>query len=190
MADNTPGTPPRHDEAGRIVIIIVGVALVLFGLGMLARQWLWPYVPLEEVWRIVRGAGWGLGLVIIGVIAIIWSQRPGFKAPEKGARIYRSRANRMVSGVMGGLAEYLSVDVTLLRLAFVALGLMFGVWPAIVAYVAATIIVPEAPIGSPVTEYASQAPPPPPPPPPTAVPAEPPADPAAPSAEPPAGESS
>ena len=183
MAGNTPGTPPRHDEAGRIVIIIVGVALVLFGLGMLARQWLWPYVPLEEVWRIVRGAGWGLGLVIIGVIAIIWTQRPGFKAPEKGARIYRSRENRMVSGVMGGLAEYLSVDVTLLRLAFAALGLMFGVWPAVIAYIAATIIVPEAPVGGAAAAGpappAPTPPPPPPPPPPASASAEPPADPAA-----------
>ncbi len=58
-------------------------------------------------------------------------------------RLYRSREESMVAGVCGGIAEYLQVDVTLVRLVFVALTLMGG--PGIVIYGAMWLIVPLAP---------------------------------------------
>jgi len=170
--EQMPGEPPRRDDAGRVVIILVGVGLVVVGLTLLGRQFFWPYLPLARAWTVIRGAGWGLGLIIIGVISIIWTQRPDFKAPAKGQRIYRSRTNRMLGGVLGGLSEYLSMDATLLRLGYAGLSLLFGVWPAIIAYVAAVIIVPEEPLGGPAGPYVppgsvppGATPPPPPPPP-------------------------
>lgn len=41
-------------------------------------------------------------------------------------RLYRSRTDRMIGGVCGGLGEYLGVDSTLVRLFFVLLGLANG----------------------------------------------------------------
>ena len=41
-------------------------------------------------------------------------------------RLYRSRDERMVAGVAGGIAEYFNIDPTLVRLAFVALTLVGG----------------------------------------------------------------
>jgi phage shock protein C len=58
-------------------------------------------------------------------------------------RLHRSRTERMIGGVCGGLAESLDVDVTLLRLAFVALTLLSG-GIGIPLYIAAWIVVPEA----------------------------------------------
>lgn len=50
-------------------------------------------------------------------------------------RLWRSRNNKVVAGVVGGLAERLSVSATGLRW-FVGLGTFFsGVFPGIVAYV-------------------------------------------------------
>ena len=58
------------------------------------------------------------------------SQRTGAKP-----RLWRSRDNKVVAGVVGGLAERLSVSATGLRW-FVGLGTFFsGVMPGIVAYV-------------------------------------------------------
>ncbi len=187
MSDQTPVQPPRKDDAGRVIVIVVGIGLVLLGLSLLGRQFFWPYLPLTRIWSIIRGAGWGLGLVIIGIISIIWTQRPGFKAPAKGSRLYRSRANRMLGGVLGGLAEYLGMDATLVRLAYAGLSLMFGVWPALVAYIAAVIIVPEAPVTPQGEPWVSTPPAPPiPAPSPAAPPSQPPVahPPAAQSAEP------
>ena len=56
-------------------------------------------------------------------------------------RLYRSRDNRMISGVCAGLAEYVDVDPTIVRLLFV-LGLFAGgatFW----AYLVMMLVVPE-----------------------------------------------
>ena len=58
-------------------------------------------------------------------------------------RLYRSTENRMFAGVCGGIAEYLDVDPTLVRLAFVALSLMGG--PGIPLYIILMLIAPEKP---------------------------------------------
>ena len=39
-------------------------------------------------------------------------------------RLFRSRKERMVAGVCGGIGEYLNIDPTLIRLAF----LLFTIW--------------------------------------------------------------
>ncbi len=41
-------------------------------------------------------------------------------------KLYRSQTERMIGGVCGGLAEYLDLDPTLLRLVFVGLTLLGG----------------------------------------------------------------
>ena len=58
-------------------------------------------------------------------------------------RLYRSTKDRMLAGVCGGIAEYLDVDPTLVRLVFVALTFLGG--PGIVIYIALMLIVPENP---------------------------------------------
>jgi phage shock protein C len=58
-------------------------------------------------------------------------------------RLYRSRDNRMISGVCAGLAEYLDVDPTIVRLLFV-LGLVAG-GGTFFAYLVMMLIIPEKP---------------------------------------------
>jgi phage shock protein PspC (stress-responsive transcriptional regulator) len=74
-------------------------------------------------------------------------------------RYYRSRSERRIAGVCGGLGELLDWDPTLVRLGFVFLLLPTGIIPLIVVYLAAWAIVPEA-------EGPGSAPPDPPPAPP------------------------
>lgn len=63
-------------------------------------------------------------------------------------RLYRSRDERMLGGVAGGLARYFGVDPTIMRLLFVILTVAGG--PGLIAYIILWIIVPEEP-GSRVT---------------------------------------
>ena len=56
-------------------------------------------------------------------------------------KLYRSRTERMLGGVCGGLGEYFNIDPTLVRLAFVAATLLGG--PGVVAYIILWIITPE-----------------------------------------------
>lgn len=59
-------------------------------------------------------------------------------------RVYRSRDDRVIGGVAGGLAAYLGIDPVLMRIAFVALGIA-GV--GVLAYLVGWIAIPEAPQG-------------------------------------------
>lgn len=65
-------------------------------------------------------------------------------------RLYRSRENRMVAGVCGGLGEYLEIDPTLIRLAWVFLTLAGGF--GLIAYFLAVIIMPERGGGEPIED--------------------------------------
>jgi phage shock protein C len=56
-------------------------------------------------------------------------------------RLYRSRSERVIGGVCGGLGDYFAVDPTLVRIAAVLLALANGV--GVVAYIILWIIVPE-----------------------------------------------
>jgi len=58
-------------------------------------------------------------------------------------RLVRRRDDRMVAGVCSGLADYLGVDVTLMRLLAVV-AVIFTGGTALLAYLAAWILVPEA----------------------------------------------
>src|SRR4051794_8899614 len=56
-------------------------------------------------------------------------------------RLYRSRGNRDIGGVAGGLAEYFGIDPIIPRLAFV--GLVFAGGAGVLLYVAALLLVPD-----------------------------------------------
>jgi phage shock protein C len=62
-------------------------------------------------------------------------------------RLYRSRRDRMIGGVCGGLGEYLGIDPTIVRLLFSLFGLGGG--SAILAYLILLIVVPEEPLAPP-----------------------------------------
>jgi phage shock protein C len=62
-------------------------------------------------------------------------------------RLYRSRDERMIGGVCGGLGKYLNVDPTLIRLLFVITALAGG--PGLIAYLIFLLVVPEEPVGTP-----------------------------------------
>lgn len=59
-------------------------------------------------------------------------------------KLYRSRTDKMVAGVCGGLGKYLSIDPTLIRLIF-ALLVFFGVGSGLLVYLVLMIVVPLEP---------------------------------------------
>ena len=56
----------------------------------------------------------------------------------------RSRQNRMIAGVCGGLAEWLGWDVTLVRVLYVVVSALSAAFPGILAYVILWIVMPDA----------------------------------------------
>lgn len=59
--------------------------------------------------------------------------------------LFRSRNNRVISGVFGGIGEIYAIDPTLLRLAYVALTIFTVGLPGVIFYAIAAAIIPEKP---------------------------------------------
>lgn len=57
-------------------------------------------------------------------------------------RLYLSSTDKKVAGVCGGIAEYLELDPTVVRLLTVLLALITAIFPFCLAYIIAWIVVP------------------------------------------------
>ncbi|CEK10311.1 PspC domain-containing protein [Legionella hackeliae] len=62
---------------------------------------------------------------------------------QRPQRLYRSRRDKMIAGVCGGLAAYFSMDPTVMRLIFIILLLLGG--SAILVYLIMWLVVPLEP---------------------------------------------
>ncbi len=58
-------------------------------------------------------------------------------------RLYRSKKERKLAGICGGLAEYFEMDPVILRLIVVILCLITGIFPILIAYIIGIFIIPE-----------------------------------------------
>jgi phage shock protein PspC (stress-responsive transcriptional regulator) len=96
------------------------------------------------------------GAVVLGVIAYLaaWLLMPRAKAADgvfaaPQPRLMRSRSDRRIAGVCGGLAEYFEVDPTIVRVTWVILSIIAGaVVFGVIAYLIAWFIIPAAPLAA------------------------------------------
>lgn len=163
MSNETPGGGKGTDL--RTVYVVIGVVLIVIGIALLGGLpilgWTAPWGIAREITSEIRRIGWPLAVIALGVLVIVYSRRPGAQLPSKDARLVRSREKKVLAGVLGGVSDYFSVDVTLLRVGYVLLALVLDAWgPLLIAYIVAAIIVPEAPKELPAgddTDSGSQA---------------------------------
>ena len=66
----------------------------------------------------------------------------GYLVEEKIKRLFRSKKNRMLFGVCGGLGEYFNTDPTIIRLIAVIAG-FFTIGTVFLVYLVSAIIIPE-----------------------------------------------
>lgn len=64
-----------------------------------------------------------------------------------GKKLYKSKTDKKICGVCGGLAEFFSVDPTIVRLIW-AIVTLFTVGTGIIAYIICALILPEKPDGT------------------------------------------
>lgn len=61
-------------------------------------------------------------------------------------KLYRSNTDKMLSGVLGGIAEYFGIDSTLVRILFAAVAVVTAAFPCIMLYIICAIVIPSRPI--------------------------------------------
>jgi phage shock protein C len=121
--------------------VLLGVALLALGAWMFADRVLgWLFFPLSRVLHVLGNVGWPLVLVGIGVLLIMRGQSGGWTTTGK---LYRSRTDRKIAGVLGGAAVYFGIDASLLRVLYAVATVMTGFWLGFIGYALAMVIVPE-----------------------------------------------
>ena len=58
-------------------------------------------------------------------------------------KLTRSRKDRKIAGVCGGIADYFRIDSTLVRLAAIFLCFITGIAPLLIVYIIAWLVIPE-----------------------------------------------
>lgn len=64
-------------------------------------------------------------------------------ASAKSKKLTKSSSDKMISGVIGGISEYIGIDSTILRLAWIAMVAFTGFVPGVLAYGLAALVMPE-----------------------------------------------
>jgi phage shock protein C len=64
--------------------------------------------------------------------------------PDVSRPLRRSRTNRLIAGVVGGLAEYFGVDPTLMRVVYVVGSIVSVAFPGLLVYLLLWLLIPEA----------------------------------------------
>jgi phage shock protein PspC (stress-responsive transcriptional regulator) len=160
--------------------VLLGVALLALGAWLLAeRVFGWIFFPLAQVLHVLGNVGWPLVLVGLGVLLIMRGRNGGWTTTGK---LFRSRTDRKIGGVLGGAAVYFGIDASLARVGYVLLTLLTGFWLGFFVYVIAMAVVPEEQFDYGVQGSAPAAPPVPPAPPAPSTTVAPPAPPATSSA--------
>ena len=131
-----------------------GALLIVIGVGLLLKQF--GFFHYFNFWSIPWQLIWAVFLILVGIF-LLYNRDPlsYFRGPEKESdsaeeplkdrpQLYRSRENRMLAGVCGGLAEYFNLDPTIVRLAYLFLTLA-SVGIGVIAYVIMVIVFPEKP---------------------------------------------
>ena len=62
---------------------------------------------------------------------------------ETDGRLRRSRSNKMIAGVVGGLARYFGFDPTIARVIYVILSIISVAFPGILVYLLLWLVMPQ-----------------------------------------------
>lgn len=143
-----------------IIFILLGLILLTDGLNF-HHRWFHPFHLNFFGWEMIPWLTfWPLILVGIGIAYIIYvvkkeennkgtSKQKLQKSASQNAssasekRLYRNSDKKMIAGVCKGIAEYVNIDVTFVRIGFVVMALISNPAIFIIIYFVLLLILPE-----------------------------------------------
>lgn len=64
---------------------------------------------------------------------------------DMNKKLYRSNRDKMISGVCAGVANYLNIDPTLVRVIYAVLAVFTAFVPCLILYIVLAIVIPQEP---------------------------------------------
>ena len=68
-------------------------------------------------------------------------------------RLCKSRTNKVISGVCGGIAEYFNIDPTIVRVIWALFTFFSAFFGGIILYIICAVVMPDAPVFEPPNDY-------------------------------------
>ena len=122
-----------------LIFVILGFAIALIAF------WIWALVDcINSKKQITDKLIWIIIIFLFSFIGAVLYWLFGRKKQTfviKGKNLYRSRKNRIIAGVCGGLGNYFGIDPVIIRILWLLLILYGG--SGILIYIIAWIIIPE-----------------------------------------------
>ncbi len=154
--------PEEHDKGIWNLPTMAGLSMILVGaVYILQEMGLWTSIPDLGSWIGMLPMIAGILIILLGFGVLSWRPkkkstkkvRVDLKAKKPKVKVekqffntkkkLRKSRNKKISGVAGGIAEYFSIDPTLVRIAFVVGLIMTGGPPAFFLYLALGMIMPK-----------------------------------------------
>lgn len=120
-----------------------GAALIVLGLWLFVQNS--GLIPQYVLDLISRSSG-AVTLIVLGVIVILLSRRHSFTVPRTSGRFYRSRTDKMLGGVLGGLGPYIGIDPVILRVVIALLAVVGSASFLVIIYIVLWVVIPEEPV--------------------------------------------
>ena len=148
--------PENLDESGVAAqkvsnSLIFGFIFIAIGGFLLLREFgIFHYFRLFDFSLVTI---WGILLIAIGIFLLFQSKKEPTTIEKKEniageigkKKIYRSRNDKMLAGICGGLGKYFDIDPSFIRIGWV-LATFFSIGAGIVVYVILIFIFPEEPL--------------------------------------------
>lgn len=136
-----------HYSKSAQIAIIIGIAFVLFGFWKLMGTVLgfgW-WVQIQRIIGMVFSFVWPVALILAGLY-LVWAGKTGrlkgISTTDWHKPFGRSVTDKRIAGVCGGIAQYLNIDPTIVRILAIIL-LAINPAFAVLAYAFAAILIPQ-----------------------------------------------
>ncbi len=121
-----------------------GLVLVIMGVFLLGSQYRIIYWPIIPGIHLHTRDFVPLVLMLVGLYLVYSFGRRASHMDRPGKqRLYRSRSDRKLLGVCGGLADYFQIDSTLIRVLWVAGSFLYGI--GVLLYIVLVLALPDQP---------------------------------------------
>lgn len=121
---NKTNRPPDGKLSLSTVALAVGILLIVVGVWQLADQLLGAW--FDEIMQVIKTVLSIVGplLIIAGGVALMHVARKGNLSMPTDRKLYRSVRNKKISGVCGGIGEYLNADAAVVRVITIVLAIL------------------------------------------------------------------
>ena len=147
------------DKKPQSTALYWGIGLVLLGFVLISNRWDWDWYYFRPFhfnffrpWFFHWDGFWPIVIILFGVFYLVYvlrknkesgTEQTRAETPPSVGKLFRSRTDKIIGGVCGGLAKNLNIDPVIIRIAWVVLSIATAVFFGIIVYIVWMIVVPE-----------------------------------------------